>query len=260
MSRHYNQISLDEYRLLPRELLQECKCAQCGALFRECNNIGKYACRTHPGLRLIEPRSGRTFYSCCNYFIDTCDYDHILIQKGCLQLDHMTCLLSDKSIEERLSQLKAFASFCLPSLLLSYLDKPLQTSILKYNQSCMRFEYPLLVLEKVSTSYHEKSLTATKHNFDDAKNKPEEEEEKSFTLVFDVKNIMAALAQKSTESPLFVKKKTLMEQERQILTQNCELAWRTDFSAPVQQQKELCLSFETIPFVIIRRINKKLDI
>lgn len=103
------------------------KCIQCGQVYKEIDNIGHLGCRIHPGIRLCD-HNNREFYSCCGLYIDTYQKGYITYPflLGCVSLDHMDRVpisdaprLTTTKLDTRLNELKAFAIIIIPRAILN---------------------------------------------------------------------------------------------------------------------------------------------
>ena len=254
-------MSVELYLLLPEYLIKIQECSQCGELFKECANIGRHLCRIHPGIRLLtnDCIPQRAFYSCCGYSLQA---------KGCLQMDHSACSFSETDGMTRISQLTEFGTIIVPHLLSRFLTPPLPSSILYDTTKPTRervFVYHFHALEEVACRTQKLTLTHMSQlvNYDTCPYEtPLLDQEEVTTKRIDLVEEAHTLFQSGKDSPLFSRlMKYGASQTETALLAECENTWRsrlgnTDESSTTRP----CAIGEQVPFMIIARINARLDV
>lgn len=109
--RGLNELSLEEYNLIPLEYLEELVCAECGMKYRVYENLGRLCCRIHPGLPQYDTRRGTSFFSCCGNVYDS---------RGCVRSDHREEALLRESHEERICDIERGSTMVVPFIVFQY--------------------------------------------------------------------------------------------------------------------------------------------
>lgn len=251
-------LPLNTYAPLPDVLTRQQKCLSCGVLFRECENIGRHLCRIHPGLKLVDSRTNRVSYSCCNYSPGSYGYDVNLLSQGCLQIDHQAALLIDDAIAPRMLQLRNFGLLVIPKVLLPFLvTQPMSSSILYDSERVSSpngvFKHSFDVLESVLALYHDKSLSATpyKETKHTCGGSPTE-----LAIVWEIETVLRDLTQKSSESPLFCRLLPELSAHKREEVRENDAIWKGNVKQRRVTSKKIAAP---IAFVIIARINEALD-
>lgn len=245
------------YQLIPSFLTTNQVCFQCGATFKEAENIGLHLCHIHPGIRMTTKRSHGPqafFYTCCGRLAGS---------QGCLEIDHnASSSLEVADPYERLRQIRDFATMIVPKLLLRFITQPLQSSILYDSEYCpvSSVTHTFTPLQETAQRTYECMLTHTTQLpvyrviiFD------EDDDADIVSKSFNLDEEARLLWETSKESPLFMRLMTAASHKNQKAHTDCENAWRTRIGAKDEEQ-ESCLLKErpSLPFLILGRINKKL--
>ena len=144
--------------------LVERHCILCRGKYTELENLGRLGCRIHPGLRLCD-KEGREFFSCCGFYVDaSCGGNATwLAMKGCVAVDHIddTVKLDTSDLDLRLDAIKAFALIALPTSIFRtshhiILPRP-RTIVLDFNGITGLPREPLL-------KHHVHTFDETRHN------------------------------------------------------------------------------------------------
>lgn len=259
-------ITLELYQLLPPGLTELRRCAQCGKLFTECENMGRHLCRIHPGIRLLSQTVPRTvFYSCCSRG------EHTV---GCLQADHSACDFgSTASVETRVAVIRDFGTVLVPRILLRFFTRPLESSLLYDSRQSLplfthQFGALLCVLERTaSLSIHHKAFHLLPQEVVEevmAAASPEVLTSKTFHP----SDECDALWQESKHSPLFIRllqgtKENLVNEK---VRQEWDNVWRNHITPSNSTQTmhgqnrpggdDSCCE---IAYIIVSRLHDKLD-
>lgn len=256
-------LSLDTYAPLPSDMTRQQKCVSCGAMYRECENIGRHLCRIHPGLKLVDSRTSRVFYSCCNYEPHTYGFDANLLAHGCLQMDHISGRLVSEDMTHRAQQLRTFGLLVMPKVLTRFLTTRIIASNILFDSECVLpgsgdgvFRHSFDVLEHVVASYREKRLAATAYNSSsDAMSIVDTSE---LSVTWPIQSILCDLTSKSRASPLLSRLMPELSYQTRSISRDCDAIWRGGLQRPsTPLNDESCAA--SIPFVIIARINTSLD-
>lgn len=255
-------LPLGTYAALPDELTHLKKCVSCGASYRECENIGRHACRIHPGLQLIDSRSNRVFYSCCGYEPGTYGFKENLLALGCLQMDHQSaCLVADDMVY-RAQQLCSFGLLVMPKVLMPFLTAPIMSSTILYDSEHSTytdsFRHSFDVLEQITSRYREKRLTSFAYKETRVTLECEQFEP---SISWPIEKIQSDLNARSHSSSLFsrlLSPYTAQGQTRNF-SRECDAIWSGTRPSRKNEDdviKQICIA---IPFVVIVRIHETLD-
>lgn len=251
-------LPLNTYAPLPDALTKQQKCLSCGVLFRECENIGRHLCRIHPGLKLVDSRTNRVSYSCCNYSPGSYGYDVNLLSQGCLQIDHQGALLIDDAIHPRMLQLRNFGLLVMPKVLLPFLvTQPMSSAILYDSERPGSspngvFKHSFDVLESVLALYQDKSLSATPYK--EAKQTCGSPPE--LAIAWEIDTMLRDLALKCSGSSLFCRLLPELSAHKKEEVRENDAIWKGNVPQRRDTSKKIAAP---IAFVIIARINEALD-
>lgn len=252
-------------------------CLLCRLTFKEIENIGRLRCRIHPGLKLYDKQSNREFYSCCGLYLDDCISGKVTqpYMAGCVTIDHMAsdvCSLSKTNLESRLNAIKAFALIVVPREILSVknlIPPERRTILVDFNGIYgmpreARLEHHIEIFQQVRHS-HEQTISSHSPYYgygpiietipliDPFVTK------KNDTITLDVHETSRRLDKRRAHT-------TTMETTASLSRKTKREGWATvtmkaedededdTGSAPVGRNKE------TVPFMVIRRIDDKLNI
>ena len=252
-------------------------CLLCGLSFKEIENIGRLRCRIHPGIQLRDNMSSREFYSCCGLYPDDCISGKVTqpYMGGCVTIDHMaldTCSLSKTNLESRLNAIKSFALIVVPREVLSVknlIPPERRTILVDFNgiygmPQESRLEHHIEIFEQVRHS-HEQTISShspyygygprieTTPLIDPFATK------KSDTITLDVHATSRRLDKRrvhtsNTDAAASLSHKTRREGWATVTMKAEDDEDDDTGSAPVGRKKE------TVPFMVIRRIDDKLNI
>lgn len=260
-------ITWEVYKLLPVELVKEQQCVHCGIIFKECENIGLHMCHIHPGIQILRQGSIGTdaFHSCCGQPVTI-----LSKQRGCLEWDHNAYLLSESDAEMRLSQIQAVSTIIIPHLLLRFVTQPLQSSV-AYNSrrpnncGARRFTLYLPVLEYVSRRNSELSICHSPQInnwlFEETCARVKLQPNPGIKE-FDLHVEAQTLWQEGKDSPFFSRFIVQSNSSEQQIEKRCDALWKFRFSnnnnGEEESEEDDC--FQEVSFVIITRINNRLEI
>ncbi len=250
--------------LLPPELTCWKRCEQCGRDYVEVDNIGRFLCAVHPGVKLVNS-NGQSYFSCCN---------RINTRDGCTRLDHTTERFTYQSIDERFNQIQAFSILILPNLLIPYLYGPLikdrvlfslpsDFSPSRNTDDIMAFKLP--VLEEGMRRYRKKLVYDKNSMIDQAPQDDEpnlydgliDEDELKWVeeTLFSKKQILASLLENSSQSELFQKELSAQESKKMRGEKECEQIWK-NISSSGSKSGDKNKSNIIINFMVISRIDR----
>ncbi len=243
------------YQLLPKSLTTLRLCTQCGASFKECDNIGIHLCNIHPGVRMLACLNGTAFYSCCGRWDGS---------QGCLEADHMDCVLDVGDVHNRIRQIRDSATILVAKLLLRFITQPLQSSIL-YNSSNnpankASFSHTFKVLKRAEETTSEAALTHSAQIGNTADLSGLFYRDDVVSKYFDLHKEADLLWRSSKESPLFSRLSLLGKDKNEKVRADCENVWRSQIGKEQDAEEEVGCVFKerpAIPFIIVSRINDK---
>jgi len=250
-----DRITMELYLMLPKYLINVERCVQCGEHYKECGNVGRHLCRVHPGVRMLtnDTVPTRAFYSCCHRPIQA---------KGCLQVDHSTCILTEENASMRLQQLRDFGTMIIPRLLLRFITRPLKTSVI-YDTNDVggtaypSFDYRFPALEQVHRQNQTLTLTHARQVVDWC---PRSVDDEDVTLKeIDLEKEAHTLYVNSKNSPLFSQLKGIDMSSQKALIKQCNKALRTRILGADAVANGDDGGADHVPFIIVSRIHYRLD-
>jgi hypothetical protein len=157
-----------------------------------------------------------------------------------------------------MQQLRSFGLLVMPKVLVSFLTTSVMSTNILYDSEHASvpltvFEHSFDVLESVASSYHEESLSS--YAYKEMRVKADEHFDPS--VAWPIDEMLRDLSAKSLSSPLFCRLMPQVSKQTRNISRECDAIWQGSRVRKEQQSDTpLCLA---IPFVIIARINDKLD-
>jgi hypothetical protein len=122
----YDRLSSQELGLIPDDYTKTRQCLQCGRQYREIDNIGRYACRLHPGIAVLDVMKNGYYYTCCQKHIDS--------SNGCVRADHMDYELPVNCLETRHDAISSECIYAIPIIYFLYgIRQPVKQSVLYHS-------------------------------------------------------------------------------------------------------------------------------
>lgn len=232
--------------LLPDEWSRVRQCTECGACYRECDQVGRLACRVHPGVLIVYQR--RPYFSCCGRDNES---------RGCLPIDHTTVCFARHPVERRLSDIQSFVTLALPRLYLQrhYIVQPQDTTIVFVagnHRKTVHLEFTALL--RAYTTHKANTLHAVEYNYlgDGGGEASVQSPSTTFSpsIEIPIDGILDTLDQLAARSPLLQYEMSHQEARAREIERECDSVWR-DFgtdSKPIRRS--------AMPFVVIRRCGE----
>lgn len=233
--------------LLPDEWSRVRECVECGAWYRECDQVGRLACRVHPGVLLF--RDARPYFSCCG---------RENTSVGCLSIDHTTLRFARHPIERRLTEIQSFVTLTLPRVYLQrhYIVTPRDQTIVftspsnrSRQQTSVRLTFDALA--RAHVNHKSNLLHANEYSYvgDEELMDVVSPPSASFSPVIElpIDPLLDKLGQMAVKSRLLQYEMSQREARRHEIERDCDAVWR-DFDADAKPVRR-----SPMPFVIIRR-------
>lgn len=268
-------ITLEIYQLLPEYLRKEQPCRQCGANFKESENIGRLLCRIHPGIRLIPKGRGSidAFYSCCGQFVSNGGRE-----RGCLQWDHHCEKFSESDGNIRLSQIQEAASIIVPHIFMRFITPPLQINRvydtnINGTSKCRFFTLGLPALEFVAkrnalllSSGHKPMIVYMDNMDDDCAGNGMLMDPSDFSnKEFDLEQESRLLWKEGRDSPFFTRFLPKSSECDRVIQSKCDSVWQTQlaiatdvFGRKNDDEDDEC-DYQQVSFIIINRIHSRIE-